>query len=498
MTLIDKLKAARRAAVPIVAITTPDPAATQQQICGELTGDQDIPKLSWDLVRGYHALNKEGAVALTTDMGAEEQAAEGDPVEALKLALQLPESAILVFLNGQRFIKDAAVMQAVWNLRDEFKRDARTLVLLGPDFELPPELQTDVVEFDEPLPDEARLRDIVSGIFGHAEDQLQFEITPELVGSVAASLKGCSAFAAEQLVAMALRKDRVDVEHLNTQARKLIEQTPGLTFERGEETFADIGGLDFAKEFGKRIFAGPRRPDVVVRIEELEKAMAGSTGGDLSGTSSDALQVLLSALEDNNWNGLLAAGPAGGGKSLYAKSLANTHGAKAIRFDINATKGSLVGESSRKIRAAMKVLHTIGGERVFFVASVNRLDSVPPELQRRFRAGTWFFDIPTADEAKEIWKINRARYGIDAKDTEPKLADLTGADIRNICEMSFALSCPLKEALDYVVPLKTQSPGSIKEARDYADGRFISAANGGVYKRSKAGTLKANARTVRI
>jgi SpoVK/Ycf46/Vps4 family AAA+-type ATPase len=279
-----------------------------------------------------------------------------------------------------------------------------------------------------------------------------------------------------------IRPERIDRENLDVQSRATIEQTPGLTFERGTETFADVGGLEFIQRFALRLAEGPQCPVVVVRVEELEKAMSGASGGDLSGTSSDALQVILSEMEDNDWNGILAYGPPGAGKSLFGKSFANTIGAKAVRFDPNATKQSLVGQSGQNIRRTMKVLKTIGGSRVFFIASVNRLEAIPPELQRRFRRGVWYFDAPTEDEQQVIWKLNREKYFIADDDPTPAGGVYTGADIRNICETAWALACPLQEALQYVVPLYKQSPRVISDARELAHGRFIDAGRGGTYQ----------------
>lgn len=480
--LIAQIRAGRRVSAPIFAVTTPDQAAVQRLICQELNGDT-VPKVAWDLARGIQPRNARGLEVLQALGEQTVQGTIGDPTAFLQLCHELPESSLIFMHSANRFLEDAHVMQAVLNLRDEFKADRRTLILLGPSMRLPTELIGSVVEVDDPLPDDAQLAEIVRTQLESVDrEQLGFEPTDELIHHVAQTLKGTMAFGAEQSAAMALRREGFDHDLLNVAARKLIEQTIGLTFERGSETFDDVGGLDFAKEFGKRLAAGPERPMVIVRLEELEKAMSGATGGDLSGTSADALQVLLSEMEDNNWSGILAYGAPGAGKSLYAKSLANTIGAKAVRFDPNETKGSLVGQSEQNIRAAMKTLRTIGGQRVFFIASVNRLESLPPELLRRFRCGVWFFDLPSPTERRTIWEINRRKYSIAEGDETPDSPDLTGADIRNICETAHRLGCTLREALAYVVPLKTQSPDAIRDARARATDRFIDANRGGVYK----------------
>lgn len=845
-----RFRAARNAAVPLIAISTPDPAATIRDVCAVSShkpknGDapKETPLIVWDVVNGVVGRNEAGIKAIVKCWPPNPQGENGTKNNLMKTlvgAAGLPERSILFVQNSHAFVKSDQIphVQATWNLRDSFKTDNRTLILLAPQFPLPDELRNgDVVELDEPLPDDEALQSIIRREFNRTPPP--FEHGDEVVEKLAQSMKGCAAFGAEQTMWMNCTSAGVDWAGLSGSVQKTIEQTAGLVYESGTETFADIGGLDFAKRFGEQMFAGPRRPALIVRVEELEKSMAGAAG-DLSGTSQDSLQVMLSEMEDNEWSGLLAVGPAGcqpagqkvlmadgvfksvedvrlgdrvlsqqldgtvivasvvstaqhanrpvyrvsqvgkckrsylasgdhvlpvigveskrpkghrrtrnwqaymeltieqflkrgrvftkkarlfttsaidvwphkelplhpyvvgcflgdggwsaskgaapafttadtglideqrrlgaeigpwrqkknnkagtacyvgqtrrtldvmgmrgklaaaksvpedylvasleqrlellaglidtdgtavefssisrrlayqfadlvhsvgghanvkevnwddkmgreyrvfrvgfqfvdhvpqvrlnykrpqlaktdwkdprrrafsveyvchdtvygftldspsglyvtndwlvthnSGKSLYSKALARTFDARPIRFDLNACKGSLVGESGRKIRAAMKVIKTIGGDRVFFIASVNRLDGLPPELKRRFRRGLWFFDLPNEQDRKRIWQIQRKRWSIDIKDKAPDEDDLTGADIRNICETAYSQGISLRDAMQFVVPLKVQDPDSIEAARRQANGRFIDANKGGVYKLPTAETAAA-------
>lgn len=477
--LIPKFEAALRAGVPITAINTPDQPASQKMLFDILNKDPNRAIYTWDWVRGIHG-NNDKAVGVLAGIGDQVEGTKCNPMGTLDLVRELGNKSVLFIFNANRFLHTVEVCQGLLNLRDEFKADGSMIVLLGLGINLPAEIATDVVQWTEPLPNDEQLNSIVAEQIEQANGQLSKKPTAAQIKQAAESLRGCSAFGAEQLAAMSLRKTGIDLETLHTQAKAIIEQTPGLTFERGKETFDDIGGLGFAKEFGRRMFSGPKAPAVIVRVEELEKAMSGSKG-DLSGTSGDALQVLLSSMEDNGWSGLLAYGTPGAGKSLFAKSLANTYGAKAITFDINSCKGSLVGQSEQQIRRAMQVIHTLGGANVFFVASCNAMDNLPAALQRRFRSGVWFFDAPSAKERQDIWALNRKKYEIKENDPSPDEQDLTGADIRNICEQAYILNCSLAEARRYVVPLKVQAPQDIAAGRNMAKGRFLDAANGGVY-----------------
>ena len=503
-----KFAAARRVSVPIVAINTPDQPSLLDMIAEAVTAEppsdtgRNKAIFVWDIVRGIYARNEAAKEEMVSWGNAQEivAATRREPIAALDLARDhMPEDSVLVYCNAQRFVKDAGVCQALLNLRDDFKSHGRMVVMIGTGIVASPEIANDIVQWSEDLPDDDQLTKIVAEQVDDNKDKFRVKPTAEAVKQAAFALRGTSCFGADQLSAMGLRPTGIDLETLHTQARAMIEQTPGLTFERGKETFDDVCGLDFAKAYSERMFNGPKSPAVIVRVEEIEKAMAGAKG-DLSGTSGDALQVMLTQMEDNGWSGMLAFGVPGAGKSLLAKTAANTFKAKAVVFDLNACKGSLVGQSEQNIRQAMSVLRTLGGDRVFFVASCNALDTLHAALQRRFRAGVWFFDTPTAEGRAAMWNLHRSKFGLGTTEMLPDEPDLTGADIRNICEQAYLLGCSLKEARRYVVPLKSQSPKDIEQCRLQANGRFTDATLGGVYdmNRTASQLRKAGPRKVAV
>ena len=62
-----------------------------------------------------------------------------NPVGALLFARALPEEPVLFVHNANRYLDDAALVQGVWNLPDQFKQDRRMLILLGHNLKLPAE-----------------------------------------------------------------------------------------------------------------------------------------------------------------------------------------------------------------------------------------------------------------------------------------------------------------------------------------------------------------------
>jgi len=127
----------------------------------------------------------------------------------------------------------------------------------------------------------------------------------------------------------------------------------------------------------------------------------------------------------------------------------------------------------------MDILHAIGGDRVFFIASMNQIESLPPELRRRFTSGTWYFDVPSKDGRADIWKICAEQFGVeyDGYDAD----GLTGADIRDIVQGSYELGCTTTEAAEYHVPLCKAAPDAIEKSRRDANGRYLDATFGGPY-----------------
>lgn len=475
---IDTIKRMVAVSTPLIAVDSHDHPHTSQRIQAMLAEKGERPLIAWNIADGFAGINDAGKDAITALDPAEVKAAQQGPHAALHVALKFPSTTVLVFDNLHWFWDKPAVMQALLNIREPFKSTKRVVIGLTLKSKIPSDLVQSFSYVEDPLPDSEQLKEKISGIYKSAHGQ-DSELDKDTLEVMSNDLKGTSPFRAEQLTAQSLSKEGINRKRLRDNAKKQINDTAGLSMETGTEDFDDIGGLDAIREYLKRYFDGPRRPTVVVRIEEIEKALAG-VGTETSGTSGDALGTLLTAMEDYRWTGILAYGVSGCGKSLVAKASANEFGAKAIRFDINACKGSLVGESEKQIRQAMDILHAIGGERVFFIASMNQIASLPPELRRRFSGGTWYFDVPNDEARSDIWEISCDHFDIDWDGYDADM--LTGADIRDICQRAWELGCSTTEAAAYHVPLCKAAPDAISKSRSDATNRYLDANSGGPYR----------------
>ena len=468
MNLVETFRAARLRGVPIVAVTTPDQPAVIQVLRETENGKaQAAPLVRWDCVTGMAPLNGAGEVALMRLVGVdsvtynrenEEQVlqfqaavrqATREPDAALEAAARLPgcdEAAgtlgsVLFFQNahlffGVDFPGHAAVRQAASNLRDKFKASNRLLVLLAPELTLPVELSQDVIVLDDPYPDESRLREIVLDQYRGAGLP---EPDAETLAKAVDALRGCASFPAEQITAMSLRKSGLDLDALRERKRKEIEKVRGMFVDRESVTLSAVGGKEQAKRLLRGVFMGRARPGMVVRVDEIEKflAGAGSSGpGDSTGVSQDQAGVLLKEMEDNGWTGLILVSPPGCGKTLLSKALGGEFDVMSVALDLGGTKDKWVGSSEQAVRQAFKTIKAAAGQGgAFFIATCNKLEAVSPELRRRFRLGIWYDDLPTAEERAQIWTIQLKARGLPLDSPRPDDKGWTGADVRNCCEI---------------------------------------------------------------
>ena len=475
--MIAQFKAARRVSTPLVALETPDPAATVLSVREVLNGES--PTFEWDIVRGLRGVNELGKqVAAQKNITPE---ATINLVTALEIADGLPAKSALFVHNAHRHLNDVQVVQALWNLRDTYKRNRRTVIMLGPSFQLPSELAGDVVVLDEPLPTRAELATIL-------EQQHTNANLPQPSGDVATAaldaIVGLPAFTAEQVVAMALRQTGIDLPALWERKRKAIQNTQGLRVWTGDASLDDLCGIDNVKDFARELIDA-KTFGAIVFIDEADKALAGGMSdhsGD-SGVSKDQIGQILSFIEDGGHLGMLLAGVAGCGKTQLAKAIAQESGKPLIVFDIGGMKGGVVGQSEQSIREALKVVTATAEGRVLFIMTANRTTSFSPELNRRF-PDQFFFDLPDAEGREAIWRVYVKKYNLSSVQAHRPAGfgtGWTGAEIKRACERAALFGRTVVDAAKFIVPLAGSAKNAIAGLRSEAAGRFLSAAKPGFY-----------------
>ena len=479
-TIYEKLVKAYRVGCSLVAIETSDPGKTKEKIFASFAGlERAVNVVYWDCVTG--AVVPKGMQRGNLKSPEEY---EGNPLMLLADCAALPVEfrCVVVLQNMHAFFDNFMVVQALWNLRDIFKMSSKSIIMLTNGAAIPSELQHDVVCLTEALPTASELSEVIKSVCDSASVAMSSD--EELAAGNAAL--GVTSFAAENLTALAI--DRKDGEmvfsmgELWESKKRKIDETPSLQVVSGG-SLSDIGGVSQAKKFMKQVLHGKGKPNAIVYIDEIEKQL-GSVGNDTSGTSQDQLGQLLAWMQDHNATGMILVGPPGAVKSKFAKSSGADAGIPTIQLDLGAAKGSLVGESERKIRDALKVVDAVSGGKTLWVVTCNSLAVLPPELKRRFKLGIWYFDLPDAEERRDIWKIYQAKYSLSDEQVSGLLGEeWTGAEIEQCCQLAWQLEIEPSEAAEYVVPVSKQAADSIERLRQGAEGRFLSATYPGTYQR---------------
>jgi hypothetical protein len=469
MKLIEGLTAAHKCGVPLVGVATPDPAATVRSICEHVAPDS--PKVIWDIVNGFKPANAAGQYAVG-DLG---DAAATNPLAAIKAAANAPDETMVIILMANRFYSMPPVMQAVWNLRDQFKTNGRMLVMIGHSMaDLPPELARDVVVFDEPLPTDEQLKQVVNDLAEAAGVTVEDKVANEAINAT----RGLSAFEAEQAIAMSMSKHGIRTDEVWSRKVKTIEKTKGLSCYKGGDRFGDIAGCDQVKKYLSGLMNGPMRPRAVVWLDEIEKSGLAHTR-DLSGVNSDQLGTVLSYMEDRKVFGLMLVGVPGCGKSQLCKAMGSEFGRLVIRMDMGEMQGSLVGESQQALRNALKTVDAIAGDNALFVATSNSIEGLDGALKSRF-TDTFFFDLPSGDQLAAAWKIHMAAFGI-SEQPRPNDVGWSGRNVQRCCQKAYSLGCSLLEAATFVIPEAIRSKDEIASLRQQATGKYLSSDFPGAY-----------------
>lgn len=505
MPLLDRVKHARRVSVPMVAIDTSDPAETIRKLA---VGLNNGPMVQWDVAHGLSPVNEAGTEILKTLPGMDETA--GHPMPFLEAIQALPSRAMAFMHQADAWMSEPPVRQAVWNLRDQFKANARMLVMLSAGMKLPPMLKDNVIHLDDPLPTDEELKPILgkldaaacvcgkcagTGLDGGLEcpkcngsgKTNWASLDDEAMQRSIEAIRGVPAFAAEQAFAMALRPKGVDLDHLWDLKRSAIEQTRGLSVYRGGETFDDLGGLDNIKGYLTRIMTGRRPPLLIVWLDEIEKTSLAIGQNVHAGNTADSDQLgyTLQYMEDKQVYGVMLTGVAGSGKSAIVKACGAEYDRIVLRLDMGAFKDSLYGEAEKHLRAAFRVITAVGSGRSMWLATCNSADSLDTALRSRFTR-TFFFDLPEAKELAAIWKVWRARYP-NVKGKMPKCGGWVGRNIAKCIVEADDIGCDLSEPAEFIVPQAVVEATAIEALRREADGKYLSATASGIYHKPKRG-----------
>lgn len=426
-----------------------------------------------------------------------------DPLAALDQVIEQVEPAIFLFKDFHPFLSknNFAVTRKLKEIALHLKNSYKTILLVSPVLELPPELEKEVTVLNHPLPTRDELSALLDKIIADVRQFKQVKVELDETGRerLLQAALGLTLGEAENVFArIIVKSERLsgdDVGEVFAEKQQIIRKSGLLEYCATNESFQNVGGLAVLKEW-------------------LTKRAVAFTG--------EARAFGLSSPR-----GILMLGVQGCGKSLCAKAVSNLWQLPLLRFDMGRMFGSFVGSSEENVRRAISVAESVapailwvdeidkafagsqasgaadGGTTarvfgtfvtwlsektapVFVVATANDISQLPPELLRKGRLDEIFFvDLPSRDERAEIFRIHLARRGREAAKFD--LEALAGASEEfSGAEIEEAINSALYDAFyahqelttDYVrsaltqtVPLAKTMDEQISRLRAWAEGR---------------------------
>ena len=451
-----------RAGFPALWLQTQEPARAMAEHTTE-TRKLGYKCFSWDHQAGIHEIGN--------DFDSATEA--GDPIAALKFLKGQPKKSILFLCNFHKFIPNVEVFQELTNLVEPYKATGKTLVVLSPTGNIPPEVEKlfSIIRFD--LPEKKDLLAVLKYMAQSSGKPLPDEAG---VDRILESGKGLTAWEFENALALSIIvKKGFDPEIILDQKKQLVKKNASLILEDSDETLENLGGLENLKGFCLKVASSPL------------------------------------------CKGVLLLGVPGTGKSHFSKALGKTLGLPTAGLDFGRLFAGHVGESEELARAAFDIVdqfapcilrideiekglsgikssgETDGGTgsrvfstflnwlndhktRVFVIATCNDIQAMPPEFLRAERWDAIFFvDLPTEKEREVIFKLYQKAYQV--KGTPPTMDGWSGAEIKSLCRIAAMMGTTIDEATRYIMPLSQSMNEKIEDLRKWARTRTIPASN---------------------
>jgi hypothetical protein len=424
---------------------------------------------------------------------------------SLKIIRASRGDGVWLLKDPQSHLENPAALRALRETAQEFAGSARTLVLVGPLVPRKPELEDLEVRFEFALPGRDELKRLVADVVRRTvgdRGQTRVVLSPAEAEALASDLEGLTMFEAERSLARAIVEDGLldgsDLVRIRETKQNLVGGGGVLELVAAPEGFERIGGLTRLKKW----------------IETRKEGFLAA-GGE-------------GALDPPR--GLLLLGVQGCGKSLASKAVAACWGVPLFSLEAGRLLAPYIGESERNLREALKRVERMapcvlwidevekafvsakssesdGGvsqrllgalltwmqehrRRVFFVATCNSVDELPPELMRKGRVDEVFFvDLPAADARAEIFRLHLSRRGEDASRFDlGRLAEssegFSGAEIEQAIVSALyearAAKLPLDQsgllvALRSTRPLSVLRAEEVSQLREWAAGRCVPA-----------------------
>jgi hypothetical protein len=482
----DRLKILIDSSTPIVVMETVEEMRAVRMV-REASSSLRLATFEWSIASGLVCCGAEAApVAESKFPGAARASLQSaadlsapaiyhsqEPAQALSNLEAISVEAVFILKDFHRHMDDPVVVRRLRDVGQKFSTNRRTVVITGPLVSIPAELGS-LVEFLElPLPDNARLRQLIDESVQRMGQTrtLKRTLDPAGIDRIVNNLRGLTEEEADRAISQAIVTRYGLVPETVTdvlEAKKsLLRHSGMLEFVDASENLAGVGGL-----------------------ENLKSWLAQRQGS----WEASARQFGLEPAK-----GVIILGVQGCGKSLCARAIAGEWNLPLVKFDTSAVFDKYIGETEKRILKVFKVAEGLAPcvlwidelEKVFagsgpdsasvdagvssrilasflswmqdrkapvFVAATcNNVTALPPELIRKGRFDELFFvDLPGQAERKQIFTIQLAKRKRNAADFD---LDRISSAARGFsgAEIDAAVQSALYAAYSSKQPLTTQT-----------------------------------------
>src|SRR6187551_3684624 len=440
----------------------------------------------------------EGLLRVDVDLGGAQRTL-AQPEQLLKHIRATTMAGIYVLLDFHPYLDNPMFVRTIKDIAQDYKKCARTLVLISHEVKLPQELEHLAARFSLKMPNKNERHAIVMQM---AREWAQGtggmpRVDVKVVEKMVDNLAGLPMHDVERLTRQAIFNDGAltedDLGPLLAAKYQLLNRGGTLSFEPDTARFAEVGGLKNLRRW----------------ILQRKAAFDGSA------PNLDAPK------------GVLLLGVQGCGKSLAARAAAGVLGVPLVRLDFGALYSKWHGESEKNLRESLQSAQALapcvlwldeiekalssgdndGGTsrrvlgafltwlaeqraRVFIVATANDITALPPELVRKGRFDEIFFvDLPSPASRIEILGIHARKRGITLSDADlqalaTRSEGFSGAEIEQAIVSALYTAHSNHQAADMRLiaqelgatrPLSVVMAEKIAELRDWAAERTVPA-----------------------
>jgi len=345
---------------------------------------------------------------------------------------------------------------------------------------IPESLQRDFLPIDMELPTEAELKQILDTIIESVEDSEKFK-KPTKQEEVKAiqCMRGLTALEAKNALAFSLvqTEGRIDASIINQIRAKEIEKTAGLRTSQSRLTFDSLKGYEVLKQFTKATIRSPIAKGIIllgpagVGKTHFARCLAAESGLEMYELEFAEMPGQLQGQMESRIKKVIEVVRANAPCLLFVDEIE-----KALS---GVGKGSASTDGGTSDRAAAQFLKFLSDPRdgIYVVATCNNISQLPPEWVRaeRWDCAPWYIPLPSKEEKKEILAYYKEEYNVKGNPLD--MDGWSGAEIKACCRIAAMMEKTVPEAEQFIIPVSKTMEKQIAALEKWAEGKALRATN---------------------